>query len=99
MNEGLQLGFQFAKQCADNAGEEWKEMAYHGFVTYAKMNESFTTEEVKYAFPEIPEPHDKRAWGHIAKMAQKNKVVKGLGYVASKDKSKHGGTVTLWGKL
>ena len=33
---GLELGHAMAKVAADNAGEQWKKMAYESFVEYAK---------------------------------------------------------------
>ena len=93
---GLELGHAMAKVAADNAGEQWKKMAYESFVEYAKHHSQFTTEQVRSACLHVPPPPDKRAWGAIALKASKNHVVKSAGPVRAESKTVHGMYVTLW---
>lgn len=87
--------YEIAAMCADNAGEEWKKEAYDRFVSFAGQGKAFLTEDVREANPDMPQPHDLRAWGHIAAKARREGIVKVVGRVKSKSKE---GTryMTLW---
>jgi hypothetical protein len=96
MNEGLQIGHSMAEAAANNAGEDWKRMAYEAFVKHAKSHEFFVTEDVRNGNPDIPLPPDKRAWGYIALEAKREEVVSSYSLVRSKSRICHGRILTMW---
>lgn len=96
MNEGLQLGLDMAELAAKHAGEQWKADAYQAFVAYARKNKRFTTEQVRKANPDFPPAPDQRAWGAIAKQAERDDIVSSAGWTRAKSKTVHGMVVTLW---
>jgi hypothetical protein len=96
MNEGLELGHAMAAVAADNAGTEWKRVAYEAFVTYAKKHPYFVTEDVRAANSHLPAPPDKRAWGQIALTAKREGIVFGHSLVRAKSRTVHGMIVTMW---
>jgi hypothetical protein len=96
MNEGLQIGHSMAEAAANNAGEDWKRMAYEAFVKYAKGREFFLTEDVRAANPDLPIPPDTRAWGQVALLAKREEVVSGHLFTRAKSRSVHGMVVTMW---
>jgi hypothetical protein len=93
---GLQLGHALAKVAADNAGEDWKKIAYETFVQYAKMHHEFTTEQVRADSLDVPAPPEPRAWGHIVNMAKKNNIIEYAGIRIATSRRVHGMRVTLW---
>jgi hypothetical protein len=90
----IEVGLERAKQAADRAGDEWKAAAYQAFVKYAREHKSFTTEEVRKANPELPAAPDQRAWGHIAKAAERGEIVEAAGY--KRAQSSNGRVSVLW---
>jgi len=96
MNEGLGIGHVMAELAADNAGKTWKHMAYEAFVNHAKKHQFFLTEDVRKNNSNLPIPPDTRAWGHIARLAKKEKIVSGYSLTRAKNKSVHGMIVTMW---
>jgi hypothetical protein len=90
----IEVGLERAKQAADRAGDEWKAAAYQAFVKYAREHKSFTTEEVRKANPELPPAPDQRAWGHIAKAAERGEIVEAAGY--KRAQSSNGRVSVLW---
>jgi hypothetical protein len=96
MNEGLRIGHAMAEIAANNAGETWKRMAYEAFVKHAKSHEFFLTEDVRNNNPDLPMPPDTRAWGYIARLAKKEKIVSGHLFTRAKSRSVHGMVVTMW---
>lgn len=94
MTDAHQLGLERARQAAERAGENWQAEAYQAFVEYAKHNKSFTTEEVRRANPDLPPAPDQRAWGHIAKAAQKSEIIEAIGF--KRAKSSNGRVSVLW---
>lgn len=90
----LEHGLEMAKLAAERAGQEWQAIAYQAFVNYAKNNKRFTTEEVRKANPELPPAPDQRAWGHIAKAAQKAEIIEAAGY--KRAASSNGRVSVLW---
>lgn len=91
---GAAEGIRLAKLSADKAGDEWKAAAYNAFVAYARHHKYFTTEEVRAALNGAIEPGDRRAWGHIAKSAQRNGIV--VQHDLVRGKATHGRYVILW---
>jgi hypothetical protein len=90
----LARGHEAAEMAADHAGEDWKEMAYSAFVSHARdVLGTFTTEEVRAAYPSVPPPPDKRAWGQVALRAKRAKVVHATGITKV---GAHGRYGTLW---
>jgi len=96
LHHGLSLGHTSAEIAADNAGSDWIRIASEAFSNFAKSNHSFTTEQVREAFPDIPPPPDKRAWGQIARLAKSKGVVKSIGWIRANSPTVHGMVVTLW---
>jgi hypothetical protein len=102
INEARQLGLFAAEMSAKHAdvvNENWTADAYSLFVKFSnENNRPFLTEEVR-AYAEgqgLPSPPDGRAWGHIAKSCDRNKVIKSIGYSAAK--SSNGSPKVLWRK-
>lgn len=95
-HEGLQLGHSMAEVAANNAGFEWKLLALEAMRQHALHNKYFTTEEVRRANPNMPEPPDKRAWGAIARLAKKEGLVQSDSWVRAESLTVHGMVVTLW---
>lgn len=91
----LEIGLERAKQAADHAGDEWKAAAYQAFVQYAREHKTFTTEEVRKANPTLPAAPDQRAWGHIAKSAERAEIVEAVGF--KRAQSSNGRVSVLWG--
>jgi hypothetical protein len=71
MNKGLETGHAMAELAADRAGFDWKLLALEAVRQHALKKRYFTTEQVRGANPDLPEPPDKRAWGAIARLAKK----------------------------
>jgi hypothetical protein len=102
MNEARQLGLFAAEMSAKHAdvvNKNWTADAYNLFVKFSnENNRPFLTEEVR-AYAEgqgLPSPPDGRAWGHVAKSCDRNKVIKSIGYSAAK--SSNGSPKVLWRK-
>ena len=91
----IEIGLERAKQAANRAGEEWKAAAYQAFVQYAREHKTFTTEEVRKAYPDLPVAPDQIAWGHIAKAAERGEIVEAVGY--KRADSSNGRVSVLWG--
>jgi hypothetical protein len=72
---GYEIGERMASLAADNAGEEWKTLAYNALVSYAKTHDIFTIEDVRRASHDVPLAPTERAWGHIAISAKKDNVI------------------------
>jgi hypothetical protein len=95
-NDGLAEGLKMAELAANKVGDEWKAIAYVAFVGHAQRHKFFTTEDVRLSLKNFPHPPELRAWGHIARMAQKNGIVESHDLVRPKSKSVHGRHLTLW---
>lgn len=96
MHEGLAEGHNRAQDAADHAGEDWQEQAMNAFRSHAEKNKTFTTEQVRAAHPELPEPPDKRAWGAIPRIAKRRGIVNSHGWTRADSHTVHGMVVTLW---
>jgi hypothetical protein len=99
ISEGVRLGHEGADRAADAAGELWKAEALEAFIRHARSHQSFTTEDVRLANPDLRCNADLRAWGHIATRAKKDGVVKHAGYARSISANVHSSVNTLWGSL
>ena len=95
-HQGLALGHASAEIAAANAGSEWVRIALEAFLAYAKTKHSFTTEQVREAFPDLPLPPDKRAWGGVVRRAKSEGVVEFMQWVRADSHTVHGMVVTLW---
>lgn len=95
-NDGLAEGLHMAKLAADKVGEEWKAEAYQAFVAYARTHKYFTTEDVRHSLTDFPHPKELRAWGYIAREAQRNGIVINCDLVRPKSRTVHGRHATLW---
>jgi len=93
---GTEIGHAKAKQAADHAGETWQKTAYDAFLAFAKTHNTFKTEDVRNANPDLPPPPDARAWGAIVLKAKRNNIVAGDGPVKAENLGVHGMYVTLW---
>lgn len=96
MNKGLDLGHAMADVAMSNAGLDWRLMALEAMRQHALKNKYFTTEEVRRANLDLPEPHEKRAWGGIARIAKKEGFIQADSWVRAESLSVHGMVVTLW---
>ena len=93
----IEHGLKRAKDAADPAGDEWKAAAYQAFVQYSREHKTFTTEEVRKANPDLPAAPDQRAWGHIAKSAERGEIVEAVGF--KRAQSSNGRVSVLWGSM
>ena len=93
---GAAIGHASAERAAARAGSSWTEQASQAFKEHAMQNAWFTTEQVRAANPDLPKPPDKRAWGAIPRMAQRDGVVVPHGWVRANSPTVHGMVVTLW---
>lgn len=101
--EGRELGHAAAKRAADHADRAltkaaWSAAAYSLFVRYAWIcaGEFITKNAREHAERvwKLPPPPDPRAWGHIAKRALSNGVVR---FVREHEAPHvHGGKIAVW---
>jgi hypothetical protein len=95
-------GHAAAKASADRADrqiDEWTKRASELFGEFAKQsNGPFLTEEARFYAEShgLQSPPDGRAWGHVAKSAQRRGVVVSAGFAAAK--SSNGSPKVLWRK-
>lgn len=95
-HEGLALGHASAEIAAAHAGSEWVRIALEAFLNFAKTHQTFTTEQVRQAFPNLPLPPDKRAWGGVARRAKVEGIAEPIDWVRADSHTVHGMVVTLW---
>jgi hypothetical protein len=98
-----QLAFDLAERGAALAADKadrvipgWSDRAFEAFKRYAKRCAFFTTEDVILASPEVPDPAEKRAWGHIALQAKKQGIIDKAGYAVAKQAHSHRRPITSW---
>ena len=96
MNEDLKIGHHMAEVAANNAGENWKRIAYEAVGKHAKQHNFFVTEVGRTANPDMPFPPDQRAWGQIALTAKRTGIVSGQSFTRAKSRTVHGMVVTMW---
>jgi hypothetical protein len=100
LNEARATGLLAASKAANHANSQddgWKEKALHLFVKFAaKTPTAFLTEDARKFAEEngLLPPPDGRAWGHVAKTAERLKYVRFDGYGAAK--SSNGSPKVLW---
>ena len=93
---GLAIGHKKAEDAAKHAGNDWLEQALEAFKHYATTHKKFTTEEVRSAYPDLPEPPDKRAWGAVPRIAKKDGLISAHGWTRANSHTVHGMVVTMW---
>jgi hypothetical protein len=71
-------------------------MAYQAYVEHARRHKYFTTEDVRRDAKNVPKPTDSRAWGHIARSAQKNGIIVYFETMRSKSASTNGRFINIW---
>lgn len=92
-NHSLNFGYAQAEIVAANADghfEGWTEIAPDALSSYAKQaTQPFTIEMARQSIGKhVPEPHDKRTWGQVARSAISRKLIVGVG--AGRANSSHG---------
>lgn len=93
------MGAQRAYDHAEFENKGWGDVALQAVKLHATRNRELTAEQVRKAFPSIPEPPDKRAWGHVMRRARSEGYIQALRPVKAENPSVHGMWVTLWGSL
>ena len=93
---GLALGHHMAEVAAKNAGSAWVSLALEAVRGFALKNKYFTAEQVRAAYPDLPHPPDKRAWGGVLRLAKKEGLIAAHGWVRAESLTVHGMVVTLW---
>jgi hypothetical protein len=77
---------------------QWNEKAYLALCDYldGHIGEEHVGEEIRAALEAIgvPTPQEKRAWGPVLKRAEKNGLLKNVGYAPTK--SSNGSPKVLW---
>lgn len=97
--EGLELGHAAAERAGKNAGADWMAKAYDIFIRYAKLNQVFTTEDVRvhaHSYHHLPLPPDPRAWGAVVGMAVREGLLNKVGQTNGRLRACHAGYKTLW---
>lgn len=90
-------GIARAADHADRSSEDWSDRAFSAFVSTAKRLPYFTTEQARQLAPDdLPDPPDKRAWGHVARRAVREGIVERAGFVTADDPRVHCNVVTRW---
>lgn len=97
---GANAGMTVAASRADRESAGWSDDARTFFELFAckSGDEPFMTEEVR-AWAEkmgFPPPPDSRAWGHVAKRAAMDGLVRHAGYGRQRSATCHGSPKTLW---
>jgi hypothetical protein len=80
--ERRDTGMQRAADHANRVEPEWSDKAYRLAVKMFEIRDaSFLAEDVVRSLAGvIPDPPDKRAWGHIFQRAARNGVIEKIGY-------------------
>lgn len=89
-------GMNRAVEHADRTSPGWQDAALEAFKAYAATHRTFTTEQVRTASPNVPQPPDKRAWGHVARRACKEAIVRKVGMVQAQSPTVHCMYVSLY---
>lgn len=94
-------GMQRAVIHADEIDDSWSAKALRYVMDYAKSHPMITCEAVR-AIAErdgLPVPPDRRAWGSVMTMAQKQKAIEWDSYTRAVDPKVHKNPVSLWRSL
>lgn len=89
-------GMQRAADGAEGQHPGWCDMALEAFREYAKTHNQFTTEQVRTAMRQLPAPKELRAWGHVARRACKEAIVRKVGMVQAQSPTVHCMYVSLY---
>lgn len=89
-------GMSRSVQHADRVTPGWQDDALEAFKAFARKHRNFTTEQARIASPNVPTPPDKRAWGHVARRACKEGIVRKVGVVQAQSPTVHCMYVTLY---
>ena len=97
---GYHSGHSAAEDAADNAGPIWREFAYQHFLEYARDAGQFVTGMARQ-YAEVvcglEPPPDSRAWGAIAKRAQRAGLIVDTGRTMNfKTGSSHPTNARVW---
>lgn len=85
---------------AENAGDEWMDAALAAVRETAGRMAEFTTDDVMDGHPDLPEPHNPRAWGPVMVRAKADGVIENTGFMAPSSRvSSHGRRKLLWRSL
>lgn len=99
--KGADKGAMLAAAKADRVIESWSESARQLFEMYANMHpEGFMTEDVRQWAEKLgfDAPPDNRAWGYVAKSANRDGVVRANGFEKQRSANCHGSPKTVWRK-
>lgn len=103
IEEGEKLkeqGMERAVTHANNVHEGWSEKAMDKLKEFMKENQGeFMCEDVRsYSALDasFPFPPSNRSWGHIFKEAEKNGLIKNLGYGITKNPKSHRTPASVW---
>ena len=96
INQGLLLGHKMAEVAGQHAGDKWMSEALDAVRVFALKNKYFTTEQVRFDYPDMLEPPDKRAWGAVVRLAKKQGFIEPAGWVRAESLTVHGMVVTKW---
>lgn len=82
---------------AENAGDEWMEAALEAVRETAERMAELTTDDVMDRYPDLPEPHNPRAWGPVMVRAKAEGIIESTGYMAASSRvSSHSRRKLLW---
>ena len=95
----VNIGYEMAERSANASGQEWKDLALHAVYDFATKNSTFRIEDVRAAYPDLPEPSDKRAWGSVARTAAKLSIIEHDGWVKADCPKVHGNLCSQWKSL
>lgn len=92
-----QDGIEKALNNANNTHEKWEDIAYNFLLEYAKNNRTFQIEEVREsAVGIVPPAPSKRSWGGITQTAQRNRIIRSIGYKPTKGTTAHKALANVW---
>lgn len=84
-------------QAADNAGQEWIELAIEEVRRYALNHRTFLAEQVRLSPNDLPDPPHARAWGQVMLSAAKRGIIEKNGFGFAR--ASHLSPVVKWKSL
>lgn len=85
-------------QIAESSGPQWQQTAFACLEAFIASNDApFMIEDVRLANPDLPAPHDNRAWGAVARRAIKHGLIQRVGFAPAK--TSHCSAKPLWQKV